>query len=113
MYEYRAKCVKVIDGDTYDFEVDLGFHTMHQIRVRLKGIDTPELNSKNAEEHAHAERATELATALLVGWVTIRTEKDKIGIYGRYTATVTLSDGVDLAKLLTERGMTKHAAYPT
>ena len=118
MYEYRARCVKVVDGDTFDFEIDLGFHITHRIRVRLKDVDTPELNSKNAAEREHAHQATELAVGMLIGAgdpvpVTIRTEKDRIGIYGRYTATVTFSDGEDLGALLIKRGMEKLAEYPT
>lgn len=43
MYEYRIKQVtRVIDGDTFECEVDLGFHISHWIRVRLMGIDCPE-----------------------------------------------------------------------
>ena len=42
MYTYRAKLVKVVDGDTVDLDVDLGFHTTLRIRGRLIGVDTPE-----------------------------------------------------------------------
>lgn len=113
MYEYRAQCVRVVDGDTYDIEVDLGFSIRHQIRVRLKDIDTAELNSKNAAERQHADEARVLATRLLTNVpFTIRTEKDRIGIYGRYTASVTLPDGTDLAQRLRDAGMEKKASYP-
>ena len=50
MYDYKAEIVKVVDGDTIDVLVDLGFRiTTHQ-RLRLKNIDTPELRSSNALE---------------------------------------------------------------
>lgn len=42
MYEYVAKVVNVVDGDTMDLVVDLGFRISHKVRVRLLGIDTPE-----------------------------------------------------------------------
>ena len=42
MYEYRAKLKRVVDGDTVDFVVDLGFHVHTTIRTRLLGVDTPE-----------------------------------------------------------------------
>jgi micrococcal nuclease len=113
VYEYRAHCVRVVDGDTYDIEVDLGFSIRYQIRVRLKDIDTAELNAKSAAERQHADEARILATRLLTSMpLTIRTEKDRIGIYGRYTASVTLPDGTDLAQRLRDAGMEKKATYP-
>lgn len=114
LYVYRAQCVNVVDGDTYDFLVDLGFHTTHKIRARLGGDkDTPEMNSKNAAERVHAKKATAFAEEQLLGQeVIIRTEKDKIGIYGRYTATVTLDDGRDFGELLEDNDLLKHASYP-
>lgn len=42
MYEYKAKLVKVIDGDTIDLNVDLGFYIFIQMRFRMAGINTPE-----------------------------------------------------------------------
>ena len=43
MYEYRCEIVRVVDGDTIDVNIDLGFDTwIHKERIRLKGIDTPE-----------------------------------------------------------------------
>ena len=43
MYEYRCKILRVVDGDTVDVDIDLGFGVwMHKERIRLHGIDTPE-----------------------------------------------------------------------
>ena len=42
MYEYNARLKRVVDGDTVDFIVDLGFHVHKTIRTRLLGVDTPE-----------------------------------------------------------------------
>lgn len=42
MYEYRAKVIRVVDGDTFDLEVDPGFHLEYTDRFRLYGFDTPE-----------------------------------------------------------------------
>ena len=51
MYEYRCKIVKIIDGDTVDVDIDLGFGMVYKKqRVRLKGIDTPESRTRNLEE---------------------------------------------------------------
>jgi micrococcal nuclease len=51
MYEYRVKKVlKVVDGDTIDVDIDLGFNVSYTQRVRLAGIDTPESRTKDLKE---------------------------------------------------------------
>ena len=51
MYEYKCKIVRVVDGDTVDVDIDLGFGMwMHKERVRLYGIDTPESRTRDLEE---------------------------------------------------------------
>ena len=51
MYEYKVKeVVKVVDGDTIDVVIDLGFDLFKKERVRLAGIDTPESRTRDLEE---------------------------------------------------------------
>jgi len=51
MYEYNVKVVRVIDGDTIDVDIDLGFNTvLKKQRIRLYGIDTPESRTRDKEE---------------------------------------------------------------
>ena len=51
MYEYQCRILRVIDGDTVDIDIDLGFGVwMHRERVRLHGIDTPESRTRDLEE---------------------------------------------------------------
>jgi len=50
MYEYNAKCLRVVDGDTVDVMIDLGFSTWKKVRVRLDGINTPESRTRDKEE---------------------------------------------------------------
>lgn len=50
MYEYKAIVDKVVDGDTIDCTIDLGFHTWKKIRVRMEGINTPESRTRDLEE---------------------------------------------------------------
>ena len=51
MYQYKAKVVKIIDGDTIDVDIDLGFSViLAKQRIRLYGIDTPESRPRNKEE---------------------------------------------------------------
>ena len=83
MYEYRVKSVeRVVDGDTVDVILDLGFGLFKKERVRIAGIDTPEKRTRNAEEKRLGYDATEYAEKWFAeGDIVIRTEKD--GKYGR------------------------------
>ena len=60
MYTYRvSQVVKVVDGDTIDVIIDLGFGIMKKERVRLAGIDTPEKRTRNPEEKVLGLAATD------------------------------------------------------
>ena len=50
MYEYKANIDRVVDGDTIDCTIDLGFSTWKKIRVRMEGINTPESRTRDKEE---------------------------------------------------------------
>jgi micrococcal nuclease len=50
MYEYKANVDRVVDGDTIDCTIDLGFKTWKKIRVRMEGINTPESRTRDLEE---------------------------------------------------------------
>ena len=51
MYEYNCKIVRIIDGDTVDVDIDLGFAVwLNKQRIRLFGVDTPESRTRDAEE---------------------------------------------------------------
>lgn len=101
MYEYKAKVDRVVDGDTVDFIVDLGFNVNIKIRTRLVGVDTPERGhedwSKATQECNRLLKSIADKQLLLAGesWVTIRT--NKTGKYGRWLVEI---DGVtdELAK---------------
>jgi micrococcal nuclease len=86
-YLYSANVIKIIDGDTVDCIVDLGFSIFSKIRFRLYGIDTPEKTSKILEVRDLAYRATNFVKSSIEGkLVTIQSiEKDK---YGRWLAIV-------------------------
>lgn len=101
MWTYKAKVNRVIDGDTLDLEVDLGFRVGIGVRIRLAGVDAPELS----EPRGHM--AKQFVEHLLpVGSpVTIRSEKDKRS-FDRYVASVTLADGSDLAQRLRDEQLT-------
>mgnify|MGYP001304981027 FL=1 len=50
MYEYKAKVLRVVDGDTVDVLIDVGFSTFKKERVRLHGINTPECRTRDLKE---------------------------------------------------------------
>ena len=84
MYEYKiTKIMKVVDGDTVDVILDLGFDMYKKERVRLAGIDTPESRTRDLEEKEMGLEAKEFLERRMNDcdnlWV--RTEKD--GKYGR------------------------------
>lgn len=87
---YRAKVLDVIDGDTLDLMVDLGFNVHHQIRVRLNGVNTPESRTSDKAEKALGMKAK----AFTEDWVTrhpvvhVSTSKDKKEKFGRILALV-------------------------
>ena len=57
MYEYNCKVERVVDGDTVDVVLDLGFNILHKCRVRLYGIDTPESRTRNKDEKIRGKMA--------------------------------------------------------
>ena len=85
MYEYSCKVVKIIDGDTVDVDIDLGFGIwLHKERIRMYGIDTPESRTRDLEEKKYGLAAKEFITKWLTsGGVSIRTHKDAKGKFGR------------------------------
>lgn len=87
MYEYRVKQVlKIVDGDTIDVDIDLGFDISFTSRVRLAGIDTPESRTTDKKEKALGLEVKQRLKDILSksSSVVIRTEKpDSTEKYGR------------------------------
>jgi len=95
MYTYQAELIEVIDGDTLDLKVDLGFDTEVNIRVRLLGVDAPEKRTKNLDEKERGIAATNFVREVFSrnqNKCIVRTTKDKKEKYGRYLATVLFGD---------------------
>ena len=87
MFEYKAKVLKVVDGDTLDLSVDLGFGVFKEDRFRLNRINTPEVRGSDSARGKQASRRVE-ALAPVGSTVKIRTIKDSQEKYGRYLAEV-------------------------
>ena len=105
MYEYTVKeIVKVVDGDTVDVCIDLGFNIFHIERIRLNRVDTPETSSKNKEGRKYAMQAKAYVSAWMKqqSQIKIRTLKDDK--YGRILAEFIGDDSVCLNDLLINKG---------
>ena len=105
-YVYAARCVQVIDGDTLDLDIDLGFHVTIRQRVRLRGIDTPEMWGKDRDRAIDARTEVTICTAGID--LLIRTERDKADKYGRLLADIWV-DGLatSLSDHLVGRGLAR------
>jgi len=86
MYEYKCELIKVVDGDTIDVLIDVGFSTFRKERVRLYGINAPESRTRNLEEKEKGLAAKARLKEILKDFgkhFIIKTEIDKKGKYGR------------------------------
>ncbi len=107
MYQYQAQVLRVIDGDTIEVDIDLGFKIRQVAVVRLAGINAPELSTQEG--------------VAVKGWlvntihdcvVTLKTIKDKKEKYGRYLAWVEMpsrgsQEPVCINNLMVELGLAK------
>ncbi len=85
MYEYKCKLVRVVDGDTVDIDIDLGFGVwLRKQRIRMYGIDTPESRTSDDVEKIYGLAAKEfLVKWTISGDLSLKTVKDGKGKYGR------------------------------
>ena len=92
MFDYRCKLLRVVDGDTIDVNLDLGFNVWHKARVRMLGIDTPESRTRNLEEKALGLASKARLKELLKGKIVeIECSKEK-GKFGRVLGIVWATD---------------------
>ena len=86
MYEYPCKIIRVIDGDTVDVDIDLGFAVwLKKQRIRLYGVDTPESRTSDKEEKKYGLKAKAFVVQHLPqgSKQVLRTRLDKKGKFGR------------------------------
>tara|TARA_R100001015_G_C4609582_1_gene164863 strand:- start:1051 stop:1419 length:369 start_codon:yes stop_codon:yes gene_type:complete len=83
MYTYNIKLHKVVDGDTIDAIIDLGFNVSIKKRVRFSGVNTPECRTKDLEEKARGLAAKDRVKQLLEGSKTIQLTSHGVGKFGR------------------------------
>ena len=109
MYEYNCTIVRVVDGDTVDVDIDLGFDTWRRgERIRLYGVDCPECRSRSAIE----KKAGLLAKGFVIrslheGGIYKLTTKEK-GKFGRYLGTIKIDGELTINAAL----ISEHLAVP-
>jgi len=103
MHLYNAYVTNVIDGDTIDANVDLGFHVFTKIRFRLYGIDTMETNDKDPEKRELAKRAKDYVLDRILNR-NIRIRSRKTDKYGRWLGEIYMND-VNLNEELINEGL--------
>jgi micrococcal nuclease len=95
MYTYSCKILRIVDGDTVDVDIDLGFGVwMHRERVRMYGIDTPESRTSDPEEKVYGKLSKQFVKDNLpIGSMqTLVTHKDKTGKFGRILGDFLIED---------------------
>jgi len=102
MYEYRCKIVRVVDGDTVDINIDLGFGVwLNDERVRLMGVDTPESRTRDKVEKLFGYAAKAYVEAILpVGSIQqlVTKKYDSKGKFGRILGDFVTADNVSLVE---------------
>ena len=105
MYEYGCQVTRVVDGDTVDVILDLGFSILHKCRVRLYGIDTPESRTRDKDEKVRGKLAAKfLEDSINNGTkVILRSKlKDSKGKYGRVLGEVIVDD-ININELMVKK----------
>ena len=110
MYEYKATIVKIVDGDTVDVDIDLGFGVvLKDERVRIMGIDTPESRTRDLTEKAFGLASKKRLTELLGDSGVLKTRinkngEDMKGKFGRILGDFVTDDGRMVTDILVEEG---------
>ena len=110
MYEYKCTVNKIVDGDTVDVDIDLGFGVvLTDERVRIMGIDTPESRTRNKIEKLFGLAAKKRLKELLSEHCVLKTEinkngEDMKGKFGRVLGDFVASDGKMITDIMIEEG---------
>ena len=102
-FVYNATLERIVDGDTFDCSLDLGFDVMlHKQRVRLAGIDTPESRTRDLAEKKLGLAAKERLKELCCGKLKVKSLGK--GKYGRILGIPYTEDGTDVCQILIKEG---------
>jgi micrococcal nuclease len=103
MYEYKLKNIRIIDGDTIEGDLHLGFGIVwKKQQIRLYGIDTPESRTSDKVEKIFGIAAKERLSELIKKDCIIRTHKDEMGKFGRILGEPFTEDGNNICEILVQ-----------
>ena len=105
MFEYHAKLDRVVDGDTVDAMVDLGFSVWKKVRIRLNGINAPESRTRDLDEKKKGLAAkARLQELLKENGNVFRLYSHGVGKFGRCLGTIYTSHSLPVNRILIEEG---------
>ena len=107
MYEYRVKeVVRVVDGDTVDFMLDLGFNLYKKERCRVAGIDTPESRTRDKKEKKYGLEAKAFLQGVLENAENLSVKTEKEGKFGRMLGWLykTDEDTTSINQIMIDKG---------
>ena len=104
LYHYKAKVINIVDGDTIDVALDLGFHIiMNDLRIRLYGIDTPEVRTSDEVEKLQGQLSKQVVEQLCpVGSIVIIKTDIKTDKFGRTLGNITNHNQINVNEYLIE-----------
>ena len=105
MYQYNATLLNIVDGDTVDMDVDMGFNVRIKQRMRLHGINTPELNAADPIVRASAVKAKEFVASNIKVGQSYRIETFKNDKYGRLLVKIRFTPTSTLNEMLVSAGL--------
>jgi len=104
MFYYKVEVLKIVDGDTIDVRIDLGFNVWHKCRVRLMGINAPESRTSDKAEKVRGLAAKEwLKDILESAQSDIEMQSHGVGKYGRVLGTLFINN-VDINAMMVKEG---------
>lgn len=107
-YEYWGRVERIVDGDTLDVNVSMGFDISIKVRIRLFGVDTPEIHGvkKKSREYKCGQDSLDFVQAIVKegDWIELKIKQSVKEKYGRWLALAYLGDGKCLNTLLIEQG---------
>ena len=110
MYKYKCEVRRVVDGDTVDVDIDLGFDViLKDQRIRLVGIDTAEVRNTNLEQKWFGLQASDFVSNILVDRTVVLHSKEFKGKFGRILGDLYIKE---YDKFLTEFLLEKSLAIP-
>ena len=107
MWEYRIRVLRVVDGDTIDAQIDLGFKIHHNIRIRVYGLNTPEVRTRDLEEKAKGKAASARMKEILHNADRVTLKSLGVGKFGRCLGVLTVEEDdttYNVAEQLIEEG---------